>query len=232
MRASRIFIALATVWLVTWVFMWGAYSWDPLRSFLSVENLASLSQPVARHPIAPLLIAAAYLCSVLVVFPRAILTVPAVIVFGPWLTFFSGMSGLVVGALCGFGIGRKLTGNKLETLARSPRLGRIEEKLRCGGVGGVVVVRLVPVAPFTVVNMFLGILRIKTGDFVLGTFLGLLPGFLFSIFIGDRLRAMLHDQGSSNWLILAVQIIGAGAVLFLLWRMASAKFKEKERLEQ
>jgi phospholipase D1/2 len=228
MRASRLFIALAAVWLLAWLAMWAAYHWDPLRSFISVESITELSRPFARHPVAPAMIAAAYLCSVFVVFPRAILTLPAVIVFGPWLTFFGGMSGLIVGALCGFWIGRKLTGAKVENLTTLPVLGRLEEKLRHGGVGGVVVVRLVPVAPFTVVNMFLGVLRIRTGDFVLGTFLGLLPGFLFSIFIGDRLRDLLH-QGSGNLFFLAIQVVGAGVVLLILWRMASAKLKEKER---
>jgi phospholipase D1/2 len=227
MRASRIFIALAAVWLLTWLAMWGAYSWDPLRSFIAFENIAEVSRPFARHPVAPLIIAAAYWCSVFVVFPRAILTLPAVVVFGPWLTFFGGMSGLILGALCGFWIGRKLTDAKVQNLTRMPVLVRLEEKLRHGGVGGVVVVRLVPVAPFTVVNMFLGVLHVHTGDFVLGTFFGLLPGFSFSIFIGDRVRTMLH-QGVGNLFLLAIQAIGAGVVLFLLWRMASAKLKEKE----
>jgi phospholipase D1/2 len=229
MRAPRIFIALATFWLLAWLAMWGAYSWDPIRSYFSVQTLTGLSQPLARHPIAPVIIAVAYWCSVLIVFPRAVLTVPAVIVFGPWLTFFSGMSGLLLGALCGFWVGRKLTGERLQTLTRSPLLSRLEEKLRCGGVGAVVVVRLVPVAPFTVVNMILGVLRVRTGNFVLGTFLGLLPGFLFSIFIGDRVRVMLYNQGTGNLFVFAIQVIGAGAILFLLWRMASSKFKEKEK---
>jgi len=227
MRAPRIFIVLAAFWLFAWLGMWAAYHWEPLRSVVSVENIAEFSRPLARHPIAPVIIAAAYLCSVFVVFPRAVLTLPAVIVFGPWLTFFGGMSGLIVGGLCGFWIGRKLTGAKVENLTTSPVLGRLEAKLRRGGVGGVVVVRLVPVAPFTVVNMFLGVLRIRTGDFVLGTFLGLLPGFSFSIFIGDRLRDMLH-QGVGNPLLLAMQVIVAGLILFILWRMASAKLKEKK----
>lgn len=229
MRAPRIFIALGIFWLLAWLAMWGAYSWDPLQPYLSVETFTELSRPLARHPIAPIIIAAAYLCSVLVVLPRAILTVAAVLVFGPWLTFFSGMSGLLLGASCGFWVGRKVTGERLQTLTRSPLLSRLEEKLRCGGVGAVVVVRLVPVAPFTVVNMILGVLRVRTGDFVLGTFLGLLPGFLFSIFVGDRLRMMLYNHGTGNLFVFAMQVIGAGAVLFLFWRMASAKFKEKQK---
>ncbi len=229
-RAPRIFIALAVVWLLAWLAMWQAYHWDALRAFVSVENITELSRPVAKHPLAPLLIAAAYLCSVLIVLPRALLTVPAVVVFGPWITFYAGMSGLLLGALCGFLLGRKITGERREGLTRSPLLTRLEEKLRCGGVGAVMVVRLVPVAPFTVVNMVLGVLRVRTGYFVLGTFLGLLPGFIFSIFIGDRVRNLLLQPagGAANLFIIAIQVIGAAVVFLLLWRLAAAKFKEKE----
>jgi uncharacterized membrane protein YdjX (TVP38/TMEM64 family) len=191
--------------------------------------MIELSRPLARHPMAPVIVAAAYLCSVLVVLPRPVLTVPAVLVFGPWLTFFSGMSGLILGALCGFGLGRELTGEKLENISRSPLFGRVKAKIRGGGVGTVVVVRLVPIAPFTVMNMLLGVLRVRTGDFVLGTFLGLLPGFLLSIFIGDRLRRLLYYHGTANWTLIGVQVLGAAIVLFLLWRMASAKFQEPSR---
>ncbi|MGH7927920.1 MAG: TVP38/TMEM64 family protein, partial [Candidatus Binatia bacterium] len=201
----------------------------PLRSLVSVETFATLSRPLVHHPAAPFIVAATYFCSVFVVFPRAALTLPAVLVFGPWLTFFSGMTGLLIGAVCGFWIGQKLTAEKLQSLTGSPLLQRVEQKLRLGGVGAVVVVRLVPVAPFTVVNMIFGVLRIRMGDFVLGTFLGLLPGFVFSVFVGDRVRIMARGLDSGDLLVLAIQVIGAGVVLFLLWRMASAKFKEKER---
>ncbi len=207
--------------------MWQAYQSDALRSLVSVDNLTALSRPLARHPVAPLLIAAVYLCSVLLVLPRALFTIPLVLVFGPWMTFFSGMSGLLLGALSGFWLGRKLTGARLESLSHSPLLTRLEEMIRRGGVGAVMLVRLVPVAPFTVVNLVLGVLRVRTGPFVLGTFLGLLPGFVLSIFIGDRLRQLLYHQGGVNPYILAIQIIGAALIFFLLWRMAAAKFKEK-----
>jgi uncharacterized membrane protein YdjX (TVP38/TMEM64 family) len=224
----RIFFALAAVWLLAALAMWGAYHWGPFRALFSVENITALSRPLARHPIAPLLIVTAYVCSVIIGFPRALLTIPSVIVFGPWLTFFSGMGGLLIGALCGFWFGRRVTGEKLAGLARAPLLQRLEKQLRCGGLATVLVVRLVPVAPFTVVNIFLGALRVRTGDFVLGTFLGLLPGFLLSIFIGDRLRLILQDHGAGSVLLVGLQVIGAGIVLFLLWRMAAAKFKERE----
>jgi uncharacterized membrane protein YdjX (TVP38/TMEM64 family) len=226
-RAAQILIALVTVGICLWLAMWSARNWDPLRSLVSVEGLTNLSRPLAQHPVAPLIVAAAYFCSVWVVFPRAVLTVSAVLVFGPWFTFLSGMTGLLLGGACGFWLGQKLTGERLGNLTRSPLLQQLEEKLHRGGAGAVLIVRLVPVAPFTVVNMIFGVLRVRTGDFLVGTFLGLLPGLLFTIFIGDRVRTILHDPDSGNLLVLATQMIGAGVILFLLWRVAAAKYKKR-----
>jgi uncharacterized membrane protein YdjX (TVP38/TMEM64 family) len=138
----------------------------------------------------------------------------------------SGMTGLLLGAACGFWLGRKLTGERLTDLTRSPLLCRLEEKLHQGGAAAVALVRLVPVAPFTIVNMIFGVLQVRTRDFLLGTFLGLLPGLVFSIFIADGFRAMLYDPDGGSILLLAGQLIGAGAALFMLVRLATAKFKK------
>jgi uncharacterized membrane protein YdjX (TVP38/TMEM64 family) len=222
-------LPLVIGWIALTFALWGAYHWEPLRAFVSIERLTDLSRPLAHHPLAPLIIAAAYFCSVLIVFPRGVLTVPSVIVFGPWLTFFAGMSGLLVGALCGLWFGRQVSGDRVQRLVRAPLLARLEEKLGRGGLGAVLFVRLIPVAPFTVVNIALGVLRTRTRDFVAGTFLGLLPGFLFTMFVGGRVRSIL--DGGSHPLLLALEITAAAAVLFLLGRMAGAKFKEKTPLE-
>jgi uncharacterized membrane protein YdjX (TVP38/TMEM64 family) len=228
-RSTRFGLVLIAIWLLAWLALWGIHHWGTFGSLVSAQTLTTLSGPVARHPIAPLVVAATYFCSVFVAFPRAALTLPAVLVFGPWLTFFSGMMGLLLAAVCGFWIGQKLTGERLQTFITSPLLRRVEQKLRAGGVGAVVVVRLVPIAPFTVVNMIFGVLRVRIGDFVLGTFLGLLPGFLLSVFVGDRVRNMMRDQSSADLLVLAIQVIAAVVVLYMLWRAASARFNEAER---
>jgi uncharacterized membrane protein YdjX (TVP38/TMEM64 family) len=222
-------LPLVAGWIALAFALCGAYHWEPLRAFISIERLTDLSRPLAHHPVAPLVIAAAYFCSVLIVLPRGLLTVPAVIVFGPWLTFFAGMSGLLFGALCGLWFGRQVSGDRVQRLMRAPLLARLEDKVRCGGWGAVLLVRLVPVAPFTAVNIALGVLRTRTSDFVAGTFLGLLPGFLFTMFLGGRMRSIL--DGGTHPLLLALEVTAAAAVLFLLGRMAAAKFKEKTPLE-
>ncbi len=50
---------------------------------------------------------------------------------------------------------------------------------------------MLPVAPFTVVNIFVGALGIRYSSFIIGTFIGLLPGTLTTVVVGDRIWAAL-----------------------------------------
>jgi uncharacterized membrane protein YdjX (TVP38/TMEM64 family) len=57
-----------------------------------------------------------------------------------------------------------------------PRLERVEEVLRSSGVSAVVVARLTPVLPFTIVNYGAGVSALSLRDFVVGTAVGIVPG--------------------------------------------------------
>ena len=55
------------------------------------------------------------------------------------------------------------------------------------GILSVTAVRLVPIAPFTVVNLAAGALGISFRDYLIGTILGIAPGLIAMTLLGDRL---------------------------------------------
>ncbi len=57
-----------------------------------------------------------------------------------------------------------------------PRLARVEDVLRRQGVAAVVVARLTPVLPFTIVNYGAGVSAVPRRDFLVGTAVGIVPG--------------------------------------------------------
>jgi uncharacterized membrane protein YdjX (TVP38/TMEM64 family) len=78
---------------------------------------------------------------------------------------------------------RQLLGRRLNALSR--RLGR-------RGLMTMVVLRLLPMAPFTVVNLVAGASHINVRDFTLGTLLGMAPGIvLVTLLVGGAKQAML-----------------------------------------
>jgi uncharacterized membrane protein YdjX (TVP38/TMEM64 family) len=68
------------------------------------------------------------------------------------------------------------------------------------------VIRNVPIAPFTVVNLLAGASSLRFRDYLLGTALGMAPGIAAVTLMGDRLRGVLEDPTAGNvgWLLLAV----------------------------
>jgi uncharacterized membrane protein YdjX (TVP38/TMEM64 family) len=79
----------------------------------------------------------------------------------------------------------------------------------------VVAIRLLPVAPFTVVNMVLGAARIKLRHFTIGTAIGLAPGCVALTIFGDRLSQALRRPDVLNWLILG--LVAATLILGGRW---------------
>jgi uncharacterized membrane protein YdjX (TVP38/TMEM64 family) len=80
----------------------------------------------------------------------------------------------------------------------------------------VALLRLVPLAPFTVVNIVAGVSEVRLGDFLLGSALGLLPGIAFATLFGHQLGSWLRDPdpwGLALLLgVLAVALAGGWAV--------------------
>jgi uncharacterized membrane protein YdjX (TVP38/TMEM64 family) len=114
-----------------------------------------------------------------------------------------------------FLIGRAAGCGGLQGLA-TPRLEQLCQRLARRGVLAVAAVRLLPVAPYTMVNLVLGAVQIKLWHFVIGTAVGLAPGFLALSIFGDRLSQALRHPDVLNFLILglvAVALILAGGWL-------------------
>ena len=77
-------------------------------------------------------------------------------------------------ALAAYGLGSLLGRQKLNRLAGSS-LNRLSRRLARQGVLVVAMMRIVPVAPFTVVNLAAGASHIGLRDFLIGTVFGMTP---------------------------------------------------------
>jgi uncharacterized membrane protein YdjX (TVP38/TMEM64 family) len=100
-------------------------------------------------------------------------------------------------------IGRKLGRETVRRFA-GKRLNAITRGLAKRGLLTMILVRIVPVAPFTVVNVVAGASHIGWRDFVLGTVLGMSPGIVATVVFVDRLIAAVRDPGPKTIALLAV----------------------------
>jgi phospholipase D1/2 len=192
-----------------------------LLGWISTENintaaLIRLGTPFADHPAAPLIIAVAYVAASFILLPRPILTLASILIFGPWQTAVFGLAGLLVAAAAAFWIGR-LHGLPRVLASTNPALNTIATKLKGGGIYSVVVIRMLPIAPYTIVNLFAGTLGIRFSDFLIGSFIGMIPGMLSTVVLGDRLLVALRNFNWAN-LGIAIGIAAACTATSLLLR--------------
>jgi uncharacterized membrane protein YdjX (TVP38/TMEM64 family) len=140
--------------------------------------------------------------------PQFVLIAAAVVVFGPWLGSLYSWVGTMVSSLVGFWLGHAFGARLLNDL-RSGSVERFTTLVSRNGFLASLVVRLVPFAPFVVVNMAAGATAIGLIDFVGGTGLGIIPKIALTAFAG---RSAIGG-GSSSVLLLAVAAaiwLGAG----------------------
>src|SRR5205814_8807634 len=78
------------------------------------------------------------------------------------------------------------------------KLNRVSEVLRRRGLLAVTALRLVPLAPFAVAGLVAGAIRVKLWHYTVGTAIGMVPGTLATVMVGDQLEAGIRDPGAVN----------------------------------
>jgi uncharacterized membrane protein YdjX (TVP38/TMEM64 family) len=83
----------------------------------------------------------------------------------------------------------------------------------------IITLRIVPVAPFVVINLVAGASHISVRDFAIGTLVGLLPGLVAIALFADGLVHSIRDPniGSFTWLTAVVLIIAVATFGMRKW---------------
>jgi phospholipase D1/2 len=198
-----------------------AWQWSPLGEWLELPRLMAYAQEFERSPAAPFIIVGSFVIGGLVIAPVTVLVTATVLAFGPLHGFVYSFIGMTLSALVTFGVGR-LVGRRLVE-RWSARLYRLSRNLATKGILAVVAVRVIPVAPFSVVNMIAGATHIRTADFVLGTVLGELPGLIAIALFVDQVTTTLRNPGLWSYLILAGSAVVIVGTVWALRRWLSRR---------
>jgi uncharacterized membrane protein YdjX (TVP38/TMEM64 family) len=172
-----------------------------------------MARTLDDSPIAPLAVLAAYVVAGLLVIPVTALIIATGIVFGPLVGGMYALGGALASAAVTYWIGRRLGRHAVRRLA-GRRLNRITRRLAKKGTMAIAVVRLLPIAPFSIVNAVAGASRIGWREFMLGTLIGMLPGITATVIFVDRVAKAVTDPGLATFLMLVafVALILAAAV--------------------
>jgi uncharacterized membrane protein YdjX (TVP38/TMEM64 family) len=204
-----------------------------LDRYVSFETLrahrAELLAFVDRHPVlAPLVFMLVYAVAIALSVPGgAILTITGGFLFGTLATTLYVVVAATLGATAVFLIARTALGDTLRTKA-GPRIRRMEEGFQENALSYLLVLRLIPIFPFWLVNIVPAFLGVGLGTYVIGTFVGIIPGSFVYASVGNGLGAVFDAGGTPDLGIIfnpeiLTPILGL-AVLALL-PVAYRKFK-------
>jgi uncharacterized membrane protein YdjX (TVP38/TMEM64 family) len=198
-----------------------AWQWTPLECWSAPERVVGLLKTCSTATTAPILTIAAYVIGGLVMFPIVVLIPATALLFGPVLGPVYAMAGCllsavicyILGQIIGFDTVRRLTGSRFTYISR---------QLARQGFLTIAIFRLLPAAPYTIVNLIAGAFRVRFRDYTLGTMVGLLPGIIIMTFVTGTAKKALLNPDMRNLSILA------GTSLLIFFTMAWLKRRVRE----
>ena len=183
-----------------------AWRLTPLAALTSPHTIREWFTDIAAMPAAPAIVLAVFVVGGLLVFPVTLLIAATAATFGPWLGFAYAAAGAVASAVLTYGVGVLIGRETLENVL-GPRLNRIRRAITRHGVLAVATVRMVPMAPFTVVNLAAGASRIPFTDYMLGTILGMLPGLVLMSALGHQIFNVLTAPTPLNVSLFVLAVV-------------------------
>ena len=187
------------------------------------ENLERWLGAGVGGPAAPLLAVGGFCALAFLGVPQFVLIAAAVVAFGPWAGFAYSWLGTWISSLVGFALGRRFGARLLRDYA-GKGINAFIDMVGRNGFWASLVVRLVPSAPFIVVNMAAGVTPMGWTPFALGTGLGIVPKIALTAFAGQAVVRGLNGGGPGRWWELAL----AAAVWLGSGLLARAWIKRRE----
>jgi uncharacterized membrane protein YdjX (TVP38/TMEM64 family) len=202
----------------------------PLREWL-VDG-ADLAE--RHHYAAGALFIVAYTIAAVLAVPGTILTLGAGFVFGVALGSVLVSAGSVLGATAAFLLGRFFARSWVaKRVAGSPRLQALAEVTRQDGFTIVLLARLSPLFPYNVLNYLFGVTAVRLRDYVLASWLGMLPATVLYVYIGSLTKsvaAVTGDKLDAAWprrVLLVAGLLATVALTVVIARRATRELRDR-----
>lgn len=176
------------------------WRWAPSEIRVDAAPWLDDLQMSSGTPMVALAVICGFVAAGMVRLPLSV-AVLATAVLGVGPGFVYSLMGALVSAALLYGLGRFLGRARVRRFA-GWKVNRVNRALSRHGVLAVLLLRLMPVAAFSVINLVAGASGLKVRDFVIGTALGVAPGILAMSVLGDRMLSVLRNPSMVNIVVL------------------------------
>jgi uncharacterized membrane protein YdjX (TVP38/TMEM64 family) len=167
---------------------------ETLATFLEAarQKLGEFLEWARDHRVSgAVILSLAYVLACVLAIPGSLLTLGGGFALGLVVGFVAVFFGANVGAAAAFLLGRTLARGWIEKkVVGSPKFQAIDQAVGAQGFKMVLLLRLSPVFPFSILNYALGLTRVSFRDYVLANLLGMLPGILMYVYLGSLISSV------------------------------------------
>ncbi|KAL6217378.1 hypothetical protein ACLB2K_010595 [Fragaria x ananassa] len=171
-------------------------------------------------PWGPLVLAVAYIPLTVLAVPASVLTLGGGYLFGLPVGFVADSLGATLGATAALLLGRTMGRSYvISKLKHYPKFQAVAVAIQRSGFKIVLLLRLAPLLPFNMLNYLLSVTPVHIGDFMLATWLGMMPITFALVYVGTTLKDLSdvthgwNEVSTTRWVFI---VLGFGISVVLL----------------
>ena len=201
------------------------------KYFHGQELLKQASDWVAQLGLwGPVIFIAIYVVATVLFIPGSVLTLGAGAVFGVgWGSVYVSIAS-TLGATAAFLVGRYLARDSIaRKIEGNERFAAIDKAVAKEGWKIVGLTRLSPVFPFTLLNYAFGVTQVKLRDYVLASWIGMMPGTIMYVYVGSLAQAATgeRERTTGEWVLYGVGLLATVVVTVFVTRLAKRALAKK-----
>ena len=170
-----------------------------------------------------------YIVSVLLILPASWLSLLAGFLYGPYVGSIVVFLSAFIGASISFFLAKEYFVKKIETIiSRFPKTKLLEKIINKGGLKLIILTRLSPLFPFSILNYFYGLNKVSYKDFSIGL-LFILPGTYLYCALGslsNNLEEIKNLKLNGNTTTTIISIVSTFLIVYFLTKYSNEVIKE------
>uniref|UniRef100_A0A1J3JBA3 VTT domain-containing protein n=1 Tax=Noccaea caerulescens TaxID=107243 RepID=A0A1J3JBA3_NOCCA len=180
-------------------------------------------------PFGPLALALAYIPLTVVAVPASVLTLGGGYLFGLPVGFVADSLGATLGATAAFLLGRTIGRSYVTSkIKHYPKFQAVSVAIQRSGFKIVLLLRIVPILPFNMLNYLLSVTPVRLGEYMLATWLGMMPITFALVYVGTTLKDLSdithgwHEMSVARWVIMMFGVALAVILIICITRVAKS----------
>src|SRR2546423_3165422 len=181
-------------------------------------------------PWGPVIFVGLYVVATVLFVPGSVLTLGAGAAFGVALGSVCVSISATLGATAAFLVGRYLARDAIaRKIEKNEKFATIDRAVANEGWKIVLLTRLSPVFPFTLLNYAFGLTRVKLSHYVLASWIGMMPGTVMYVYLGSlvNIGAGHRQRTTGEWVLYGVGLLATVVVTVFVTRLAKKALAKK-----